>query len=124
LSELTLAINCDAPLPTADCTGDVVLYTELLKKADGDYMHFRDVDMKITIGGYHVRLENLFNGDRFLGKGTYQTSKRSLSNRNLTRLGQTAEKRTYQSGDKLLSNTTIRPGTDRQVTFTRTGRGS
>jgi hypothetical protein len=54
-------------LPAADCKGDVVLYAQLLKKPDGDHLHFRDIDMKITIGGYHVRLDNLFNGDKFLG---------------------------------------------------------
>jgi hypothetical protein len=58
-----------SPLPTADCKGDVVLYAELVNKPSGDYLHFRDIDMKITIAGYHVRLDNLFNGDRFLGKG-------------------------------------------------------
>jgi hypothetical protein len=54
-------------LPAADCKGDVVLHAQLLKKADGDYLQFGDIDMKITIGGYHVRLDNLFNGDKFLG---------------------------------------------------------
>jgi hypothetical protein len=54
-------------LPSADCKGDVVLYAQLLKKPDGDYLQFRDIDMKITIGGYHVHLDNLFNGDKFLG---------------------------------------------------------
>lgn len=53
-----------------DCKGDVVLYAELVNKPDGDYLHFRDIDMKITIAGYHVRLDNLFNGDRFLGEAT------------------------------------------------------
>jgi hypothetical protein len=61
---------------TADCKGDVVLYAQLVKRADGEYLHFRDIDMKITIGGYHVRLDNLFNGDRFLGKTlTYMLQK-------------------------------------------------
>jgi hypothetical protein len=45
----------------------VVLHAQLVKKADGEYLRFRDIDMKITIGGYHVRLDNLFNGDKFLG---------------------------------------------------------
>jgi hypothetical protein len=54
-------------LPTADCKGDVVLYAQLVKKADSEYLRFNDIDMKITIGGYHVRLDNLFNGDKFLG---------------------------------------------------------
>ena len=61
--------NVALSLPTADCKGDVVLYAELVKKPDGTYLHFRDIDMKITISGYHVRLDNLFNGDRFLGNG-------------------------------------------------------
>ena len=61
--------NTASPLPTADCKGDVVLYAELVKKPEGTYLHFRDIDMKITISGYHVRLDNLFNGDRFLGNG-------------------------------------------------------
>jgi hypothetical protein len=56
---------------TADCTGDVVLYAEVVNRSDGSYLHFRDIDMRITISGYHVRLDNLFNGDRFLGKYTY-----------------------------------------------------
>jgi hypothetical protein len=55
-------------LPTADCKGDVVLYAQLMKKGDGEYLRFTDIDMKIAIGGYHVRLDNLFNGDKFLGK--------------------------------------------------------
>jgi hypothetical protein len=38
-----------------------------VKKADGEHLRFSDIDMKITIGGYHVRLDNLFNGDKFLG---------------------------------------------------------
>ena len=46
-----------------------MLYAELVKKPEGTYLHFRDIDMKITISGYHVRLDNLFNGDRFLGNG-------------------------------------------------------
>jgi hypothetical protein len=44
-----------------------VLYAQLVKKADNEYLRFSDIDMKITIGGYHVRLDNLFNGDKFLG---------------------------------------------------------
>ena len=61
--------NAALLLPTADCKGDVVLYAQLVKKLDGNYLHFRDIDMKIAISGYHVRLDNLFNGDRFLGNG-------------------------------------------------------
>ena len=61
--------NVASPLPTADCKGDVVLYVEVVKKSDGNYLHIRDIDMKVTISGYHVRLDNLFNGDRFLGNG-------------------------------------------------------
>lgn len=53
-----------------DCKGDVVLYAQLVKKADGEHLRFTDIDMKITIGGYHVRLDNLFNGDKFLGEAT------------------------------------------------------
>ncbi|KDR14111.1 circadian clock-controlled protein-like [Zootermopsis nevadensis] len=53
-----------------DCKGDVVLYAQLMKKADGSYLQFNNIDMKITIGGYHVRLDNLFNGDKFLGEAT------------------------------------------------------
>jgi len=61
--------NAVLSLPTANCKGDVVLHAELLNKPDGTYLHFSDIDMKITISGYHVRLDNLFNGDRFLGEG-------------------------------------------------------
>lgn len=43
------------------------MYAQLMKKADGSYLQFNNIDMKITIGGYHVRLDNLFNGDKFLG---------------------------------------------------------
>ena len=62
-----MGTNAALPVPTADCKGDVVLHAEMVKKPDGTYLHFRDIDMKITISGYHVRLDNLFNGDRFLG---------------------------------------------------------
>ena len=64
-----MGTNSVSLLPTADCKGDVVLYAELVNKPDGNYLNFRDIDMKIAISGYNVRLDNLFNGDRFLGNG-------------------------------------------------------
>jgi hypothetical protein len=57
-----------------------VLYAHLVKKADGEYLRFQDIDMKITIGGYHVHLDNLFNGDKFLGNTLGQVTDIYLTN--------------------------------------------
>lgn len=53
-----------------NCKADVVLRARTVKKEAGDYLHFYNMDIDITIGGYHVQLDNLFNGDKLLGDAT------------------------------------------------------
>ncbi|PSN50094.1 hypothetical protein C0J52_04719, partial [Blattella germanica] len=51
-----------------DCKADVVLKAQIVKKKDGKYIYFHAMDIDLDIGSYKVKLENLFNGDKILGK--------------------------------------------------------
>nr|CAD7269437.1 unnamed protein product [Timema shepardi] len=51
-----------------DCTADVVLRGQVYKKKGEDYLRFQSIEIDLKIGKFHVHLDNLFGGDKVLGK--------------------------------------------------------
>lgn len=53
---------------TANCVGRVVLQGQLYEHAGNKHLRFTTMTIKVKVGGGRGYLENLFNGDRILGK--------------------------------------------------------
>ncbi|XP_063934870.1 protein takeout-like [Zophobas morio] len=49
-----------------DCVSTCILQGELYEKDGETYSRFITIDLKTKVGGGHVRLENLFNGDKVI----------------------------------------------------------
>lgn len=45
-----------------------MLNGEIVERDGDEYLNFSKMDLKVTVGGGQVRLENLFNGDKVLRK--------------------------------------------------------
>lgn len=45
-----------------------MLNGEIVERDGNEYLNFSKMDLKVTVGGGQVRLENLFNGDKVLRK--------------------------------------------------------
>lgn len=50
--------------------GNGILQAEIIKVNGTDYMHFTNIDLKLDISDYNVRLENLFHGDPVLSESS------------------------------------------------------
>ncbi|XP_049773902.1 protein takeout-like [Schistocerca nitens] len=71
---LSITLKGRGPLTAnaTECSGDVVLKGQLVKKNGSPYLYFYNTEVSIDVKHVQVHLEGLFNGDKVLGEATNQ----------------------------------------------------
>ncbi|XP_067014165.2 protein takeout [Anabrus simplex] len=69
---LLLTLKGRGPLTAnaTQCSGDVLLKAQLVKKKGETYLHFYNIEIGLTLGKTRIHLDNLFNGDKTLSDAT------------------------------------------------------